>query len=74
MKDEIKRIISYIINFVFLRPLSFGNPTNDGISDGSTSSTVSFACGFAILLITIVYFTVQFTIEKILQATRYGDC
>lgn len=55
MKDEIKRILSYIINFLLLRPLSFGNPTEEGNSDGSTSSTVSFACGFAIILIIIVY-------------------
>lgn len=72
MKDEIKRIISYIINFVLLRPLSFGNPTNDGISDGSTSSTVSFACGFAVLLITIVYFTVQFTMENFTNNSLWG--
>lgn len=72
MKDEIKSFLSYIINFVLLRPLSFGNPTDEGFSDGSTSSTVSFACGFAILLITIVYFTVQFTMENFTSNTLLG--
>lgn len=55
IKDEVKRILSYIINFLLLRPLSFGNPAEEGNSDGSTSSTVSIACGFATILIMIVY-------------------
>lgn len=55
IRDEIKRILLYIVNFLLLRPLSFGNPDEKGNSDGSTSSTVSIACGFAIILIMIVY-------------------
>lgn len=64
MTIQIKRRLSFIINFLLLKPLSFGNPTDEGTSDGSTSSAVSFACGFAILLITIVYFSVQVTMEN----------
>lgn len=55
IKDEVKRILSYIINFLLLRPLSFGNPAEEGNSDGSMSLTVSIACGFATILIMIVY-------------------
>lgn len=55
MTDKVRRRISYVINFVLLGPLRFGNLTDAETSDGSTSSTVSFACGFAILLITIIY-------------------
>lgn len=58
MKDEIKRIILYIINFVFLRFFSFGNLINDGILDGSMLLIVFFVCGFVILFIIIVYFIV----------------
>lgn len=72
MTIQIKRRLSFIINFLLLKPLSFGNPTEEGISDGSTSSAVSFACGFAILLITIVYFTVQFTMEKFSSNSMWG--
>lgn len=58
MKDEIKRIILYIINFVLLRFFSFGNFINDGILDGSMLLMVFFVCGFVILFIIIVYFIV----------------
>lgn len=58
MKDEIKRIILYIINFVLLRFFSFGNFINDGILDGSMLLIVFFVCGFVILFIIIVYFIV----------------
>lgn len=64
MKDEIKRILSYSIHFLLLRPLCFGNPTEEGNSDGSTSSTVAFACGFAIILIIIVYLLGQVAVEN----------
>lgn len=72
MTIQIKRRLSFIINFLLLKPLSFGNPTDEGTSDGSTSSAVSFACGFAILLITIVYLTVQFTMEKFSSDSMWG--
>lgn len=58
MKDEIKRIILYIINFVLLRFFSFGNFINDGILDGSMLLMVFFVCGFVVLFIIIVYFIV----------------
>lgn len=58
MKDEIKRIILYIINFVLLRFFSFGNFINDGILDGSMLLIVFFVCGFVVLFIIIVYFIV----------------
>lgn len=58
MKDEIKRIILYIINFVLLRFFSFGNFIYDGILDGSMLLMVFFVCGFVILFIIIVYFIV----------------
>lgn len=64
MKDEIKRILSYSIHFLLLRTLCFGNSTEEGNSDGSTSSTVAFACGFAIILIIIVYSLGQVAVEN----------
>lgn len=72
MTIQIKRRLSFIINFLLLKPLSFGNPTDEGTSDGSTSSAVSFACGFAILLITIVYFSVQVTMENFSSNPLWG--
>lgn len=58
IKDEVKRIFFYIINFLLLRLFSFGNFVEEGNLDGSMLLIVFIVCGFVIIFIMIVYLLV----------------
>lgn len=58
IRDEIKRIFLYIVNFLLLRFFSFGNFDEEGNLDGSMFLIVFIVCGFVIIFIMIVYLLV----------------
>ena len=70
MEGNIKRRLSFLLNFIVVNPLSLRNPTETETSDGSTSSTVVFASVSAIFFITIAYSCV--TAQQNMDLTNYS--
>lgn len=64
MEQSIGKRLSFLLNLLLVHPLSLGNPTEAGNSDGSTSSTVAFSCVSAVLFITIAFLSAQQSTEN----------